>query len=141
MVDVMPELHALIVEDELLIGLGLQTQLAELGFESFAFAGTARQALEQARLHCPDLVTLDMGLLDGDGVEAAEAIRAACGPLAVIYITGDSAAAAARRPGAVILDKPVTTAALSGALLRARAQIAVLARSPAERHGTVTAPR
>ncbi|HTI66963.1 MAG TPA: response regulator [Caulobacteraceae bacterium] len=117
----MAELHALIVEDELLIGLGLQSMLADLGFSSFAFAGTARQALEQAQLQCPDLVTLDMRLLDGDGFEASDAIQEACGPLPVVYVTGD-AAMASKRPGAVVLEKPVTTAALGAALERARVQ-------------------
>jgi CheY-like chemotaxis protein len=115
----MAGLHALIVEDELLIGLGLQAMLSELGFVSFAFAGTARQALEQARLHCPDLVTLDMRLLDGDGFQASDAIEAECGPIPVIYVTGD-ATTVASRSGAVVLEKPVTTGALHAALGQAR---------------------
>ena len=139
--EIMPTLHALIVEDELLIGLELQTQLAELGFGSFAFAGTARQAVEQACLQCPDLVTLDMILLDGDGGEAADAIGAACGPVPLIYVTGDAKSATARRPQAVVLEKPVVTAALAAALFRARAQLGVSERTTEERHGTVTAPR
>jgi CheY-like chemotaxis protein len=136
----MPGLHALIVEDELLIGLGLQSMLADLGIESFAFAGTARQALEQAQLQCPDLLTVDVGLLDGNGFEAVDAIQAACGPLPVIYVTGDGAAAK-RRPGAVVLEKPVSQAALGAALSRARAEADRRRRSgdPPDRHGTVTA--
>lgn len=118
----MPDLHALIVEDELLIALGLQSMLGELGFASFAFAGTARQALEQAELQTPDLVTVDVGLLDGDGYEAVDAIQAARGPVPVIYVTGDSGAGA-RRPGAVVLEKPVSTHTLAAAMVRAREQI------------------
>jgi CheY-like chemotaxis protein len=117
----MPGLHALIVEDELLVALGLQSMLGELGFDSFAFAGTARQALEQARLHIPDLMTVDVGLLDGDGFQAVDAINAACGPVAAIYVTGDGAASS-RRPDAVVLEKPVAPHALASALSRARAQ-------------------
>ncbi|OYX34156.1 MAG: hypothetical protein B7Y99_06060 [Caulobacterales bacterium 32-69-10] len=113
--------HALIVEDELLVALGLQSMLSELGFVSFAFAGTARQALEQARLQTPDLMTVDVGLLDGDGFEAVDAIEAACGPVVAIYVTGDSAASS-RRPGAVVLEKPVAVHTLAAALSRARAQ-------------------
>lgn len=115
----MPGLHALIVEDELLVALGLQSMLGELGFDSFAFAGTARQALEQARLQIPDLMTVDVGLLDGDGFEAVDAIEAACGPVAAIYVTGDSYASS-RRPEAVVLEKPVASHSLAAALSRAR---------------------
>ena len=113
--------HALIVEDELIVALGLQSMLVELGFGSFAFASTARQALEQAQLQTPDLITVDVGLLDGDGFQAVDAIQAACGPVVAIYVTGDSAASS-RRPEAVVLEKPVSTHTLAAALSRARAR-------------------
>lgn len=129
--------HALIVEDELLIALGLQSMLGELGFQSFAFAGTARQALEQARIQMPDLITVDVGLLDGDGFEAIDAIRAVCGPVPAIYVTGDSEASS-RRPGAVVLEKPVATHNLAAALVRAQALLG--GPDGSQRHGTVIHP-
>src|ERR1700761_5471530 len=86
---VMPKgAHALIVEDELIIGMGLQSLLTEFGFETFAFASTERQAVEQAKLRCPDLVTVDIGLMAGDGATAMQAIEAECGPLPALYVTG-----------------------------------------------------
>ena len=113
--------HVLIIEDELLIGLGLQAQLSELGYGSFAFASAERQALEQALLKCPDLVTVDVGLLDGrSGVDAVERILQHCGPLPVIYVTGD-AGAVPRHVGAVVLEKPVSSAARAAAVARAKA--------------------
>jgi CheY-like chemotaxis protein len=63
--------HALIIEDELVVGLDLQEVLSDLGFGSFAFASTARQAVEQAHLHRPDLVTADLELLTATGVRFA----------------------------------------------------------------------
>ena len=63
-------LHVLIIEDEILVGMGMQSMLADIGFDSFAFASTANQALQQARMRRPDLVTADIGLLDGDGLAA-----------------------------------------------------------------------
>ena len=39
--------HALIIEDEMLTGLTMQMALAEVGFQSFAFASTAEQALNR----------------------------------------------------------------------------------------------
>ena len=83
--------HALIIEDEMIVGMGMQSVLGEIGFGSFAFASTAHQALEQARLRRPDLVTADIGLLDGDGLAACRALQAEFGPLPVIYVTGQAA--------------------------------------------------
>ena len=109
--------HALIVEDELIIAVGLQSLLAEFGFTSFAFASTERQALEQARLCCPDLITIDLGLMAGDGAAAMRAIDDECGPLPVIYVTGSPTAVADARAAAV-LAKPVSRAALAEVLRR-----------------------
>ncbi len=119
MADLHQRPHALIVEDELIIALGLQAQLSDLGFKSFSFASAVRQAVEQAELVCPDLVTVDVGLLDGSGLDAVEAILQVCGPLPVIYITGDRTAAPHGAP-VVVLEKPVSDHALSEALRHAR---------------------
>jgi CheY-like chemotaxis protein len=114
--------HALIIEDELLIGLELQAQLSQLGYGSFAFAGAEQQAVEQAALRCPHLVTVDVTLLDGDGVDAIDEVLRLCGPLPVIYVTGDGESLMRRRPDAVVVEKPVSDAALAFALTRAKAQ-------------------
>ncbi len=110
--------HALIIEDELVVGLDLQAQLSELGFDSFAFAATEAQALEQARIASPDLITADMGLLVGDGALAVEAILAECGPTPVIYISGDRARLD-RLVGQATLEKPVTPHRLARAVQQA----------------------
>jgi CheY-like chemotaxis protein len=81
-------LHALIIEDDLDAGLGMQMALTPLGFNSFAFASTTLQALEQARLRRPDLMTVDINLLYGDGPEAVREIETALGDLPVFYVTG-----------------------------------------------------
>lgn len=111
--------HALIVEDELIVALGLQAQLSDLGFRSFSYAGAVRQAVEQAELVCPDLVTIDVGLLDGSGLDAAQAILQVCGPLPIIYVTGDRNRAPSGSP-ALVVEKPVSHHALAEALRHAR---------------------
>lgn len=113
--------HALIIEDELIIAMGLQAQLSDLGYGSFSFAGAELQAYEQAKLKCPDLVTVDVGLLDGSGLDAIEAILQTCGPLPVIYVTGDRAAVR-NRPSGVVIEKPVGDSALAKAVAEARAR-------------------
>lgn len=127
----MSGLHALVIEDELLAALGLQTMLGDLGFGSFAYAATEMQAVEQARLRCPDLVTVDVGLLDGSGVGALEAILGACGPLPVVYVTGAGAALKGRTAEAIV-DKPVSLGALKAAVEAARAKPLEPARPAAE---------
>ena len=109
-----PPRHALIIEDEMLTGLTMQMALGEVGFGSFAFASTARQALDQAGLRRPDLVTADVGLLDGDGVEACEALQSAFGPLAVIYVTGQ-VERFGDTPGLTVVAKPFTAADIAAA--------------------------
>ena len=104
-----PQQHALIIEDEMIVGMGMQSVLAEIGFGSFAFASTAYQALEQARLRRPDLVTADIGLLDGDGLAACRALQAEFGPLPIIYVTGQ-AADLDQEPGLTVVAKPFTAA-------------------------------
>lgn len=110
--------HVLIVEDELVIGLGMQALLEPLGYSSFAFASTGMQAMEQVRLRRPDLVTVDVGLLDGDGVSAATAIVREQPGVPIVFVTGDPASAAAF-PGVVVVEKPVGEADLARAVERA----------------------
>jgi CheY-like chemotaxis protein len=110
--------HALIIEDEMLIGMDLVHCLSELGFDSFAFAGTQVQAIEQARLRRPDLVTVDLGLLDGDGRSAVSALRAEFGSLRCMYITGDPRGVA--DAAGVVVSKPFAPGDLADAWSRLR---------------------
>jgi len=98
-------LHVLIIEDEMLIGMDVFHCLAGCGFETFAFAGTEVQALEQARLKKPDLVTIDVRLLSGDGLTTAGSLAREHGALPVIYVTGDPGALKGR-PDVVVVEKP-----------------------------------
>ena len=110
-------LHALIVEDELLAGMGLQSMLTPLGYRSFAFASTPKQALEQARLQKPDLVTVDLSLLDGDGVQAARRVVEEVGPVPVMFVTGNPDGLDGL-DGATVVEKPVTPGQLAAAVAR-----------------------
>ena len=114
--------HALIVEDDLISGLGVQHLLEPLGFTTFAFASTGAQAGQQSRLRRPDLLTVDLGLLDGDGLDACRQVEAACGPVPVVFITGSPDEVTTQ--GAVVVEKPVGAGALAQAVERARAAVA-----------------
>jgi two-component system, response regulator PdtaR len=79
--------HALIVEDEVMIALGLQTELEALGFEVGGLAANARQAISLAMDHKPDLVVMDIYLNGArDGIEAARSLRETFGAQ-IVFVT------------------------------------------------------
>ena len=83
-------LKILIVEDETLVGMGLQDQLTRLGHTVVAQAASAVEALEQFRLRQPDVVLVDVRLNGGDGVELAiECLKIRRVPMVVISAYSD----------------------------------------------------
>jgi two-component system, response regulator PdtaR len=79
--------HALIVEDEVMIALGLQADLEALGFEVSGLAPNAKQAISLAMNDKPDLVVMDIYLNGArDGIEAARSLRETFGTQ-VIFVT------------------------------------------------------
>src|SRR5437660_4249692 len=78
MVDTGParSLRVLVVDDHEVVRQGLVALLDRRpGFEVVAQAGSVAESIEQARLHQPDIVVMDVRLPDGSGVEACRAIR------------------------------------------------------------------
>ena len=64
----------LIVEDEKSIAHFISTILTANGYEAMR-ASTGAEAMSMISSHCPDLVILDLGLPDMDGVEVIKKIR------------------------------------------------------------------
>lgn len=64
----------LVVEDEPQMRRFLRTALEEHGYR-FVEAGTAREGLAQATARTPDLILLDLGLPDGDGLDVTRRVR------------------------------------------------------------------
>ncbi|MDB5321324.1 MAG: response regulator receiver and domain protein [Phycisphaerales bacterium] len=84
-------LRILIVEDETLVGMGLQDQLSRLGHEVIGQAKSAAEALEQFRRFQPDLVLVDVRLDGGDGIELArECLKIKRAPMIVISAFSDA---------------------------------------------------
>jgi DNA-binding NarL/FixJ family response regulator len=85
-----PQPRVLIVEDDRLVALDLQTMLTEFGFSTCDTAHSADEALHKASVQRPDLVLMDIRLQgEPDGIEAAERMRRQLG-IHVVYLTANS---------------------------------------------------
>lgn len=98
-------MHALIIEDSLLISMMVEDHLAELGYTSTAVATTQAEAVALAMEHTPDLITADDGLDEGSGIEA---VREICADkiIPTLFILGDPQRAEGAPPHAHAIAKP-----------------------------------
>ena len=102
-------MHALIIEDEALIAVTIEDALRDCGCSSFDFAVSVEAAVEAARRHCPDIITADVRLAPGCGIDAVEAI-CANRAIPVIFITGTADGVKERFPQHAIVHKPFNAA-------------------------------
>lgn len=69
-------MRILIVEDEILIAMVAETELAEAGHEVVGIAATFDAAVQLADIHRPDLALMDVRLASArDGIDAATEIH------------------------------------------------------------------
>lgn len=108
-------MHALIIEDETFTSLAIQAVLADNGYTSFDHAGSFEEAVAAVTRRCPDLITSDVGLAPGNGVDAVLEICARR-PIPVIFITGTGAEARKRCPGFIVIDKPFVVGRVADAI-------------------------
>ena len=80
----------LIVEDEAIAALGLETMIAGWGYEMCQPASSGEEAVRRAASCKPDVILMDVNLGGGmNGLEAARAINARK-TVPVIFVTGYS---------------------------------------------------
>jgi PAS domain S-box-containing protein len=83
----MAQVTILIVEDENIVALDMQSRVEGLGYTVVAMARSGEQAIEKVAETYPDLVLMDIRLKGAlDGVQAAEHIRARF-DIPVVYVT------------------------------------------------------
>jgi DNA-binding NarL/FixJ family response regulator len=83
-----PPRTLLVVDDHEVVRQGLVALLdRRAGFQVVAEAGTAAEAVEQARRFQPDLVVMDVRLPDGSGIEACREIRSEFPDTRVVMLT------------------------------------------------------
>ena len=120
---VRPVHQVLVVEDDETLGSGLVASLAAAGYQ-VRWAKGLEQAIGMYRSASADLVLLDLGLPDGDGLELCTIMREDDSPAVVVVVTaraGEADAVAALDTGADdYVVKPFRTQEL---LARVRAHL------------------
>jgi signal transduction histidine kinase len=106
----------LIVEDERIFAKDLQRTLIDMGYDAFAIASSAEEALEMASIRWPDLVLMDIRIKgQEDGIRTAELLQRR-NAVAIIYLTAHADDAtidrAKRTEPQGYLQKPVKAADL-----------------------------
>src|SRR5882757_4533471 len=85
----MEERQVLVVEDDEAIGRGLAQALTDQGY-AVRWAATGADALREGA-EAPDLVLLDLGLPDVDGLDVCRRLRAAAPGTTIIMLTARGA--------------------------------------------------
>ena len=108
-------MHALIIEDEPFTAMSIEEILRTCGFTSFDLAGSAEDAVSAAKRNCPDLITADVDLKPGSGIEAVNEICS--GPtIPVIFITGSPSEVGSGLQHHPVIVKPFTASAVVSAV-------------------------
>ena len=113
-------LRVVIVEDDQMIAMLLEETVKDLGHTVCAIASTEAEAVALALTHQPDLMIVDAGLSEGNGVAAIDAILKTRF-VAHLFVTGDARRVRALHPDAIILEKPFFLPELVAAISRALA--------------------
>lgn len=101
----------IIVDDEMLTGLGYAQTLADAGYDVVGVTDRAREAVLAAQVHRPDLMIMDISLRARfDGIQAALEIRRTVGT-PILFVATPCDRATMRRAASVDpvahLEKPV----------------------------------
>lgn len=84
----MSEQRIMIVDDHEVVRLGLKDLLThKAGFEVVAEARTAKEAIDKADIHLPDVILMDIRLPGTSGIEACAAIKQKHPEIKVIMLT------------------------------------------------------
>jgi DNA-binding NarL/FixJ family response regulator len=76
----------MIAEDEFLVSLTMRAQLESMGYEVVGISETGGQAIEMTKALRPDVVIMDIGMPEMDGIEATRRIMAET-PTPVLMLT------------------------------------------------------
>jgi DNA-binding response OmpR family regulator len=111
-------MHALIIEDDELIAMAIEDVLRECGFTSFRVAASVNEAVAAAREECPRLITADVELKPGSGIDAVQTICSEA-VIPVVFITGQPDSVRSRMPRHPVFDKPFRASDIEAAVRQA----------------------
>ena len=114
----MTALRILVVEDEAIIAMLLTEVLQGMGHSVCATAARESDAVAAAIRCKPDLMIVDARLGEGSGISAVERVMRVW-PVPHLFVSGDIAGVHARKPDAVVIQKPFREADLALAIQRA----------------------
>ncbi len=83
-------LRTLIVDDNIAMRMVIRDMLESAGHQVVAEAENQDQAVKAYTEHKPDVMTLDLSLVQGDGLSVLKAVRQLDGNAKVIVISGNS---------------------------------------------------
>jgi CheY-like chemotaxis protein len=114
------KLAVLVVDDERVIAWDLREMINAMGYDCFAIASSAEEALHAAETKAPDVVLMDIRLNGPvDGIETARMLQAKYGVRIVFLSAHSKADTAARAEGvdaAAWLTKPIRASVLQKTL-------------------------
>ena len=113
-------LRILVIEDNAIIAMLLETTLADMGHDVCAIEGTETGAVAAAARHRPDLLVVDVGLREGNGISAVDRILRD-GFVPHIFVSGNDLKPEMLNPRAVRLSKPYDARDLFAAIQSALA--------------------
>ncbi len=108
-------MHALIIEDDHMTATVIEFVLRECGFDSFDVESSSEGAIAAAKARRPDLITADMMLDAGTGMDAVTAISPQ-EVIPVIFITGSALQIRDRICRHAVLGKPFSEQTLTYAV-------------------------
>lgn len=113
-----PPLSVLIVEDEAILALQLESLLVDAGYEVAGWALTADDAKEQVDRLRPDISFVDIHLADGPtGIEVARHVLAGEAGSRVVFLTANARRVPDDLTDAIgVISKPYTTSGLLSTL-------------------------
>ena len=77
----------LVIDDHPLVRDGVKRSLTATGFNCVGEAGSLKEAIAMIALHNPDVITVDLNLPDGNGLEIISWARKNSPTIAIIVLT------------------------------------------------------
>jgi CheY-like chemotaxis protein len=114
----MKSLRILVVEDDPMIGPLIAEILEDIGHVVCGVETNAREAVQAAARHQPDLMIVDVGLGEASGVEAVTQILLERF-VPHVFVTGDLLRNLSLGPGVVLIQKPFRVPEIVAAIARA----------------------